>query len=208
MAILWRWSPLGQWLDKDTLLASATSLRESPLAIPIVLVVYVIGSCLMCPVTLLILVTVLSFGSYLGFVLAWVGSLLGGLASYLIGRWLGRDAVRRLAGENLNRLNRKLARRGWLTIAILRIVPVAPFTIVNMVAGSSQISLSSFVRGTALGMAPGILTIAIFKKGVQRALLNPDWLSAVLALVALVFYTMVVIGAKRALSHRDDRDKD
>lgn len=203
LAILWRWSPLGQWLDKDSLLSAVTAVRDYPGTIPIVLLAYVIGSCLMVPVTLLILVTVMGFGPYLGFALAWVGSLLGGLAGYLVGRWIGRDVVRSLAGEHLNRLSRKLARKGCLTVAILRTLPVAPFMVVNMVAGASHISLPSFISGTALGMAPGILVIAILQKGVYRALEHPDGASLALAVMALIIYAVVFLVAKGLLSRWD-----
>lgn len=203
LAFLWRWSPLGQWLNKESLLTVADLIRDSPAAIPTVLVIYVLGSCLMFPVTLLILVTILSFGPFLGFSLAWSGSLLGGLISYLTGRWVGRDVVRRLSGEKLNRISLKLAKRGWLTIAMVRIVPIAPFTIINMVAGSSHISLPSFMIGTALGMAPGILLITLFGGSVEQAFRDPGWMSVAFAAAALIFYVIVLILGKRLMLQRD-----
>jgi phosphatidylserine/phosphatidylglycerophosphate/cardiolipin synthase-like enzyme/uncharacterized membrane protein YdjX (TVP38/TMEM64 family) len=202
LTILWRWSPLQQWLDLDTLLASANKIRESPWAVPIVLLIYLVGCCVMVPVTLLILITLLSFGPFLGFVLALAGSLLGGLASYLLGRWLGRDAVRKLAGEKLNSLNRKLAEHGWLAIAIVRNIPIAPFTVVNMVAGSTHISLPSFIAGTAIGMVPGITAIAVFERGLERALRNPGWESAIVGLLAVACAVLILIFGKRWLVER------
>ena len=68
----------------------------------------------MVPVNLLILATALSFSTYTGFAVALSGSLLGGLASFLLGHWLGQDMIRKLAGKKLNRLSRRLARRGWI----------------------------------------------------------------------------------------------
>jgi len=205
MAVLWRWSPLNRWLNVDTLLAAADYVRGNPLMVPIVLAVYLVGSCLMFPVNLLILATALSFGSLKGFSLALTGSLLGGLASYLLGRWLGRDVVQKLAGKNLNRLSRKLARRGWLTVALVRIVPIAPYTIVNMVAGASHISARSFLIGTAVGMCPGILAIMIFEEGLERVLRNPDWQTLGIAAIALCFALLVIIIGKKLLTGYDER---
>jgi phospholipase D1/2 len=204
LAILWRWSPLGESLTLDNLLAIATYLRESPMTIPFVLAVYLLGSCLMFPVTLLILATALSFGPYMGFALAFSGSLIGGLASYLMGRWLGRDVVRKLAGEKINRLSRKLARRGWLAVAVIRVIPIAPFTIVNLVAGSTHISTRSFLIGTAVGMGPGILAIMLFEGAVEHAIRTPDWLGMSLSIVALVCAAMVLYFCKRWLLSRDE----
>lgn len=204
--ILWRWSPLNQWLNVTNLLAAADYVRESPLTVPIVLGIYLLGSCLMFPINLLILATALSFGSITGFFLALGGSLLGGLASYLLGRWLGRDAVQKLAGKKINQLSRKLARRGWLTVALIRVVPIAPFTIVNMVAGASHISARSFIIGTAVGMCPGILAILIFEEGLKRALHNPDWETLGLALLALVGGLLVLVVGRQLLLNKDERD--
>lgn len=206
LGALWRWSPLNEWLNVENLLAAADYVRESPLSIPIVLTIYLVGSCLMFPINLLILATALGFGSVTGFFLALSGSLLGGLASYLLGRWLGRGAVQKLAGKKVNRLSRKLARRGWLTVALIRVVPVAPFTLVNMVAGASHISARSFIVGTAIGMCPGILAIVIFEQGLERALRNPDWQTLGAAVLALVGGVLVLLAGKKLLFKKSERD--
>jgi len=204
MAALWRWSPFNRWLNVETLLAAADYVRGNSFAVPIVFAVYLVGSCLMFPVNLLILATALSFGSLKGFSLALTGSVLGGLASYLLGRWLGRDAVQKLAGKRLNRLSRKLARRGWLAIALFRLVPIAPFTIVNMVAGASHISARSFLIGTAVGMCPGILAIMIFEEGLERVLRNPDWQTLGIAVIALCCALLVMVISKKLLTKHEE----
>ncbi len=206
LGALWRWTPLNQWLNVATLLAAADYVRESPMTVPIVLGIYLLGSCLMFPINLLILATVLSFSSITGFFLALSGSLLGGLASYMLGRWLGRDAMQNLAGKKVNQLSRRLARRGWLTISLIRLVPIAPFTIVNMVAGASHISVRSFLIGTAVGMCPGILAIMIFEEGLALALRNPDWQTMGLAVLALVGGLLVLLASKKLLLKKSERD--
>ncbi len=208
LAALWRWSPLHQWLRPDTLAAAAAEVRNTPLIIPLVLVIYIVGSCLMVPVNLLFLATALSFGPYSGFALALTGSLLGGLASYLMGHWLGRDLVRKLAGKKLNRLSRKLARRGWLAVALVRIIPIAPFTVVNMVAGASHITGRSFLIGTAIGMCPGILAVMVFEEGLQRALQHPEGIGWLPLVIALVLSTGLVVGARQLFSRTEKRRHD
>lgn len=204
LAILWRWSPLKEWLTMEALLELAVRIRESSLSVPILLAFYVLGSCLMVPVTLMILATALTFGPIQGFALALAGSLLGGLASYMLGRFLGRDVVRKLAGKKLNRLSRKLARRGWLAVALVRVVPIAPFTVVNMIAGSTHISARSFLLGTAIGMGPGILAIILFGKGLEQALRDPEWETLTLAGIALVAALLLLFLAKRFLVRKDE----
>ncbi len=208
LAILWRFSPLKEWLNLDSLLAAANAIRKSSLTIPIVLAIYVIGSCLMFPINLLILATALSFGSIMGFALAFSGSILGGLASYLMGHWLGRDVVSKLAGEKVNRLSRRLARRGWLAVALVRVVPIAPYTIVNMVAGASHISAKSFLIGTAIGMCPGILAIMVFEEGLERVLRNPHWGTVTLAIIALCCAVLILWIGRNWLARQNERQNE
>ena len=208
LVMLWHWSPLKQWLILDNLLDAASVLRESSWTVPLVLAIYLLGSCLMFPITLLILATALSFGPYLGFALAFFGSLLGGLASYLLGRWLGRDVVRKLVGEKMNHLSLKLARRGWLAIALIRIVPIAPFTLINLVAGSTQISVLSFLVGTAIGMGPGIMAIMVFEGGLEQALHEPSWETLTLTVGILIGAGLLLFLGKRWLTMRQNRENN
>ncbi|HKL26901.1 MAG TPA: VTT domain-containing protein [Desulfuromonadales bacterium] len=204
LAAVWRWSPLKEWVNLDTILAVADKIRQSTLTLPIVLGIYLIGSCLMFPITLMILATALTFGPVEGFLYALAGSLLGGLASFLLGRWLGRDVVAKLAGTKLNRLSRRLAKRGWLPVAVVRVVPIAPFTIVNLVAGSTHISTGSFIIGTTIGMSPGILAIMVFEGGLEQALRDPDFGSITLAVGALIIGALVLLLGKRWLMGKEE----
>jgi phospholipase D1/2 len=79
--------------------------------------------------------------------------------------------VRRLAGNGLNALSRRLAKRGLVAMTLVRLLPVAPFSIVNIVAGASHIGWRDFLLGTVLGMLPGIVVIALF---VDRAVAVVD----------------------------------
>ena len=79
----------------------------------------------------------------LGFAYAFAGSLASAILTYGIGAWLGRDPLQSLLGPRLNRIRGSIQRSGFLAIAAIRLVPVAPFTIVNMVAGACRIPLST-----------------------------------------------------------------
>ena len=101
------------------------------------------------------------------------GALLNAAVTYRVGRWLRRDTVRRLAGQRLNRITRRLARRGVLAIVILRLLPIAPFTMVNAVAGASRIRADELLIGTAIGIAPGIALTMLFVDWLSGALADP-----------------------------------
>ncbi|MCM5681995.1 VTT domain-containing protein [Schlegelella sp. S2-27] len=174
LAAAWRLTPLNELLDLATLAALAERLREQPMAPLLTLLAYVVGGLLVMPVTALIAVTGIVFGPLLGIVYAVAGALSSAAVTYGLGRLLGRDAVRRFAGRRINRLSRQLARRGVVAMTVLRMLPVAPFTVVNVVAGASQISLRDYLLGTLLGMAPGICATVLFANGIVDAVRSPD----------------------------------
>jgi phosphatidylserine/phosphatidylglycerophosphate/cardiolipin synthase-like enzyme/uncharacterized membrane protein YdjX (TVP38/TMEM64 family) len=195
LAAAWRWTPLGEWLDAQTLASWGSGLRNSLFGPLIVLVVFLLGSLIAFPVTVLIVVTALIFGPLLGFFYALTGTLLGAIASYGVGNQLGRNTVRQLTGSRINQLSNQLAKRGVLTVAVIRMVPIAPFTVVNMVAGASHIRFRDFVLGTLLGMGPGTLGLTVFADSVMRAVRNPEpinfaWLAGIMIIIGLGAFTI------------------
>ena len=105
---------------------------------------YVLGSLVALAITLMIIATVVVFGPWMGFLYASAGSWLSAMVVFSLGRWMGRDLVRRFAGSLLNRLSRKLSASGLLAVITVRIVPVAPFSVVNLIAGVSEIRWRDF----------------------------------------------------------------
>jgi phosphatidylserine/phosphatidylglycerophosphate/cardiolipin synthase-like enzyme/uncharacterized membrane protein YdjX (TVP38/TMEM64 family) len=195
LAAAWRWTPLSEWLDLQTLKGWGELLRRSPLAPLLVVAAFVAGGLVLFPVTVLILVTALTFPPVRGFIYALSGAMVSALAVYWLGRLLGRETVRRLAGGRLNRLSRWLGRRGLVAVMAVRVLPVAPFSVVNLVAGASHIRLRDFFLGTLLGMAPGVLAITIFEKSLERVVEEPHGgnfllLAGALAAVAAIIWLM------------------
>jgi len=196
MAAAWRWTPLSRDLDVALLLEAGAGFAALPGAPLLVVGVFVIAGLVAFPVTLLIVFTVLSFGTLTGFASALAGALASALVGYGLGVLLGRRTVRRLAGGRLNRISRRLAKRGLLAVVLSRVVPIAPYSIVNLVGGASHVSLRDFILGTLIGMTPGIAAVALFTGRVRAMLEDPSWengliLALVFAGIALVAYALV-----------------
>jgi len=186
MAAVWRWTPAGEWLNPDTIAASVQGLNETwwgPLA---ALVGFVVASLVAVPVTLLILATALVFGPITGAAVALTGSTLSALAGYGIGAHTGRGAVKRLSGGGLERLSRRLAKHGILTMITVRIVPVAPFAVLNLFVGAAHLSLRDFLIGTVIGMAPAVIAMTLFAEGLLSLLRQADLRAVALLLVGLL----------------------
>ena len=155
-----------------------------PLA-PVVFVLLYAGATLLpLPKNVITAVAGLVFGLVDGVLLVLPGAMLGALAAFGLGRWLGREAVERFTGTRVARVDALLARRGLVAILVSRLVPVLPFTGINYAAGLTAIRLRDFVLGTAIGIVPG--TVAYVALGAYGA--SPtSWpfTAAVLALLGL-----------------------
>lgn len=174
LAALWRLTPLSRYANVDGILDWAQTLATVGAAGPAIMVaLFIVGGFLMFPVTVMIAVTAIVLGSVVGFATALAGSLAAAAALFGAGRAGGRDMVRRFGGRTVNRISRRMADSGVLTVAILRIVPVAPFTVVNLVAGASHLRFTQFMLGTVIGMGPGVLAFSLFGSRIEQALRNP-----------------------------------
>jgi phospholipase D1/2 len=195
LAAAWRWTPLGAWIDLEALQASAAWIQQQPLAPLLVAAAYVLGGLVALPITLMIIATVVVFGPWTGFLYALAGSWLNAMAVFSLGRWMGRDLVRRLAGSLLNRLSRKLSTSGLLAVITVRIVPVAPFSVVNLIAGVSEIRWRDFALGTLFGMLPGVLAIVVLADRIAESLRHPDLthITLLMAVIALVGLALVAL---------------
>jgi len=196
LAAAWRWTPLARNLDLAALLEAGARFAALPGAPLLAVAAFVLAGLVAFPVTLLIMLTVLSFGALTGFASALAGSLASALAGYGLGVLLGRHTVRRLAGGRLNRISKRLARRGLLAVVLSRVVPIAPFSIINLVGGASHVSLRDFALGTLIGMTPGIAAVTLFTDRVRAMLEHPSWengltLTVVFAGIALTAYALV-----------------
>lgn len=188
LAVAWSWSPMRAWLDVDLVVAALRRFGRSfgPLAAVVGLT---LALTLAVPLVFLTLVALAAYGPLAGSACVMAGALLGAAASYGIGRFLGREVLERLAGPRVNQLSRRLARRGLLAVIAVRLVPVAPFAVVNMVAGASHIRLRDLLLGTALGILPATLVMAVFLEQITAALRNPTPLT-----FALIGVTVMLVG--------------
>ena len=189
LALAWRFSPLGD--SPEGVRELLLRLREVPAAPAVVVTVFVVGGLVVAPVSLLILATVIVFGPLWGSLYALAGSLASASVVYGIGRLLGRGPLERLLGDRADTLADRLGRHGLLTVAVARNLPVAPYSVVNLVAGASPVSFGDYFWGTALGFLPGLIGLALVGDNLERFLTDPGEAS-VLGLVGLVLALAVV----------------
>jgi uncharacterized membrane protein YdjX (TVP38/TMEM64 family) len=123
--------------------------------------------------------------------------IVAAVVSYLPGRLVRRDTVRRLAGPRLNRLTAALYHRGALAVAVVRLLPIAPFVVVNLVMGAMRIRLRDFVLGSLVGVLPGMLMATVLSEQISRWIVKPAEINGwLIALAAALLVTVVYFGQR------------
>jgi len=91
-------------------------------------------------------------------------------------------------------------------VLIIRLLPVAPYTVINIVAGASHIGWRDYLLGTALGLAPGIVMIMLFVDRAVAAIREPG--PGTLAVLAVIVVGIIGVGYafRRMFSRQRARD--
>ncbi|WP_457025722.1 TVP38/TMEM64 family protein [Geodermatophilus sp. SYSU D01119] len=160
----------------------------------LVLLTLGVGIALLAPVprTALSLLVGVVLGFWGGFVVAVVGAVLGGLGAFGLARWLGRDAVTKLAGRRLAEVDRRLVGHGFGPMLLVRISPV-PFMPISYAAGLTAMRVAPYTAATGLGVVPGsALQVAV---GASVGGL-PEWVTSPvgLAVEGVVVLALVAAG--------------
>lgn len=135
------------------------------------------------------------WGFWPALAMVYVGALLGSAASFVIGRMLGREAVEKLTGARVARVDAALADRGFLAVLGARLVPIIPFTLINYGAGLTSVRPRDYAAGTALGIIPGSAAyVALGAFGVE---LGPAFWVAVAGLGVLVLGGVIAAAVLR-----------
>jgi phospholipase D1/2 len=206
-AAAWKWTPLADQIDIRKITGWVFSIRDNPARPLIILGAYLGGSLLVVPVTVLILATALVFGPLLGCAYSFAGCFLGAVVTYAIGYFLGRDFIQQIIGSKWQRVEQKIGQAGIIAVATMRLLPVAPFTVVNVISGAFQVPLRDYVIGSLLGLAPGIVVINLFAHQVESAIRNPGMGSYTILITLVAISVLGTLWLRRKLGNEPKNEK-
>ncbi|MGB6220780.1 VTT domain-containing protein [Haloferula sp.] len=179
----------GTLIDQDRVTRFLAPLEDSPFAIPLLILVFAVAGVLAVPINLIIIGATIVLGPWYAFGCGFGGTMLAAALSHAIGHHVGKPVVARFAGDKLEALSAALANRGIWSVALIRVLPVAPFGVVNLVAGISSIRFSVFMIGSAIGLLPGVAAVTLATRRFVMAIEDPGlgnwlWFAAFLAVIA------------------------
>lgn len=180
LAALWQTSALA---EPGAVLQAFDSAARHPWTAAAAVGLFVAGGFAALPLMLMLIATLAIFGVWPGAALAAIGALASAVATYLVGRGLGAGILRRSLGPWLNRIRRHLPQDGVFDLAAIRMAPIAPFFVVNLVAGATGVRFGPYLLGSLIGLVPDLLLIAGLAHLARAALADPGP-DAALALAA------------------------
>ncbi len=121
--------------------------------------VYIVGTVLLVPVSILTIIAGLAFGLPIGFPLVVVSATIGATLAFLVARYLAKDKVESLMSKRpkFKAIKAAVSEGGWKVVGLLRLSPVLPFNLQNYFYGVTDITLLHYVPATFVGIMPGTL---------------------------------------------------
>ncbi len=183
--------------SKDPAVTHDWVLKFGPWGPPVLIVAFAVQAVFpVIPALVLILVSLLAYGSVWGFFIVYVGTLMGAASGYSLGYGVGDPLIRMVAGEKGHRRTHAFAEaNGVRGVILIRLMPVLSSDIMNLVAGATRMGFRRFMAATALGALPVTLIITwlahVTAGSPARLGVGLAILSAVVGLTSLIRWLVV-----------------
>jgi uncharacterized membrane protein YdjX (TVP38/TMEM64 family) len=167
------------------------------------IVIYIVATIALIPASFLSLGAGVVFGVVFGSLYVLVGSILGAVAAFLIGRYFARDWIaKKIKGNRKFRaIDEAVGKEGFKIVTLTRLSPIFPFILLNYLYSITGVSLKDYILGS-VGMIPGIITfvyigslgesIATLGTGTQTTNQALEWTIRIIGLMATVAVTAYV----------------
>ena len=186
---------LGQYLDLNYFKEQQGKIADyrdsSPLqAAAIYFVIYILVTGLSLPgAAIATLIGGAIFGLLWGTVLVSFASVIGASCAFLVSRHILRDAIQSRYGDRLRTINEGIRKDGAVYLFTLRMVPLFPFFVINLVMGLTPMRLGTYFIVSQIGMLPG--TIVYVNAGTQLAKI--DSVGAILSPALIASFVLLGI---------------
>lgn len=140
--------------NRDGLL-TFTQTHYAP-AVAVFILSYVLQTAFSLPgATLMTLTGGFLFGSIWGPLYVNLGATAGATLAFLVARYLLHDWVERKFGDRLSQLQAGFAKNAFSYLLTLRLIPLFPFFLVNLLSGLTRVKIGTYMAATSLGIIPG-----------------------------------------------------
>jgi len=205
LAALFRFTSLGEWIDLSRIADSRDQLlqwinQRYMLFVVIYILVYIAAVALSIPgATVLSLSGGFFFGPWLATLYINLGATSGAFLVFLLARLVLGNSIQEKYKDKLELFNREIEANGTNYLLTLRLIPLFPFFLVNLLAGVTAVKQRSFLWTTSLGIIPGSFVYAWL--GYAGASLEPGEagipLEVLIALILLGILSLLPVILKK-----------
>jgi len=143
---------------------------RGPWALPVAVAAFAVLAFVGVPQFVLIAAAVVAFGPWQGMLYSWIGTWMSSAVGFWVGRLFGGRMLKDLNSRGVDQFMALIGKNGFMASLIVRLVPSAPFIVVNMAAGVTPMAFWAFALGTAIGIVPKIALTAFAGNSLVRAL--------------------------------------
>jgi uncharacterized membrane protein YdjX (TVP38/TMEM64 family) len=179
------------------------TLARGPWALPAAVAAFAALAFLGAPQVALIAAAAVVFGPWQGSLFSWIGTFVSALIGFELGRGFGGGLIRDLNSRGVDRFMALIGQNGFMASLIIRLVPAAPFIVVNMAAGVARVRRRDFALGTAIGIVPKILLTAFAGGSVMAAMNGGGLIQFGLLAAAVAIWVVSAWAARRWLRARE-----
>ncbi len=200
LALIWHFTPLSRIATPQAIVDHVDAISKHWWAVLAFIAAYLLGGFVMFPVTVLGGAVAIIFPPLKAVAISFTGILL----SAALHHWIGARFLRKRTSRRLDRVRERLdevlADQSIVAIAALRTVPIAPFVLVNLVAGCMGVRFRDFMFGTALGLAPSITVMCLFGQRVRAFWHHPTPTGVLLIVGVALVWMGVAFGLQKFLT--------
>ena len=161
-------------ISTDALVRLGKPIADHPAAPAVITFAYIAASFILLPRPILTLAFIVIFGPWQTAIFGFSGLLLAAAAAFWIGRRYGFSRLWSTTPA-LDTIATRLQGGGIYSVVVMRMLPIAPFTIVNVFAGTLGIRFSDFFIGSIIGLLPGMLSTLVLGDRLLVVLQHFNW---------------------------------
>jgi len=215
LTVIFLFTPAGRLLNLQTLLANKSALLESVQnwylpSVLIFIALYIAVVALSIPgATVVTLTGGFLFGPLLSVLYINIGATIGAALIFIAARYFLGEMVQKKYSIQLEKFNREIEENGKNYMLTLRLIPLFPFFLVNLLSGMTTVPLKTFIWTTSLGIIPGSFAYAYLGYAgstIEAGEGIPPQL--ILAMVFLGLLSLIPVVRKRILNRRSGSEGD
>lgn len=166
-------SPLRHWIDPKRAATWLKSIGNIWWAPAVFILFYCVFNVLLVPATILSLTAGAVWGWWKGGLWVLVASTIASAIPFFLARSTGSGWIEAQVRKRASGLYEKLQHEGFITLLLLRLVPIAPYNILNYAAGLAGIRTRHYLIATFIGTIPGIFIFTYLADSIAAGVISP-----------------------------------